>query len=377
MARRKLTEFKAKLLLVDGYEGYAVDSSSLKMDIAKVVPKQRYIVKVDEGVKKRGKQGLIRLDVTKQTMEGAIEELIALGYSRFIVEPMMAHTGDEEQYISIERVREGFRILHSTRGGVEIEENTKNIKEYIDHADVPLPAGFLDHILEVMNAEHMSFVEINPLVVRGRECFLLDAAVLVDSAGEWRASWQDADIAGPQQKLESEKLISDLNNGSPASFSFRVLNPEGSIWLLLSGGGASITIADEAANRGKAQLIGNYGEYSGGPTREETYIYTDTVLKQALSSPANRIAIIVAGGVANFTDVEKTFAGIIDAFSKNLDALKAAHVKVYVRRGGPREKEGLKLMENFLKNNDIYGSIHGSGTVLTGVVNEALEYVDA
>lgn len=377
MARQKLTEFRAKSLLVDDYNGYAIDSGFLKTDIAKVAPKQHYIVKVDEGVKKRGKQGLIRLNVTKQQMADAVRELVALGYSRFIAEPMLAHKDNEEQYVSIERVRDGFKILHSEHGGVEVEDNTNNVKEYNSIADVPLPQEFLNHIVGVMDEEHMSFVEINPLVVRDDNCFILDAAVLVDGAGEWKASWDGTDLAGTRQKIESEQLISQLNNGSPASFSFRVLNPNGSIWLLLSGGGASITIADEAANKGKAELIGNYGEYSGGPTREETYIYTETVVKQALLSPVERIAIVIAGGVANFTDVEKTFAGIIDAFSECTEALKRHHVKVYVRRGGPKEKEGLKLMEEFLRANNIYGSVHGSDTVLTDVVNEALEYVDA
>jgi len=290
---------------------------------------------------------------------------------------MLAHADDEEHYVSIERIRNGFQVLYSKQGGVNVEEHPETITKYIDLKDVPLPKGFLNHLTDVMNREHMSFLEINPLVVRGEDCFILDAAVLVDGAGDWKATWNEDDIVDARQKTVSEETITQLNNNSPASFSFRVLNPNGSIWLLLSGGGASITIADEAANRNKAELIGNYGEYSGGPTREETQIYTDTVLQQALQSTAPRKAIVLAGGVANFTDVKKTFAGVIDALTKHIDALKAAEVKVYVRRGGPKEKEGLALMKDFLIKHGIYGSIHGSDTVLTTVVDEALEYVDA
>lgn len=141
--------------------------------------------------------------------------------------------------------------------------------------------------------------------------------------------------------------------------------------------GSAIAEGSEVCHRNKAELIGNYGEYSGGPTREETQIYADTVLAQALQSTAPRKAIVLAGGVANFTDVKKTFAGVIDALTKHIDALKAAGIKVYVRRGGPKEKEGLALMKDFLIKHDIYGSIHGSDIVLTTVVDEALEYVDA
>jgi len=377
MARLKFTEFRAKSLLIDGYQGHELREATLKADIAKLDAKQKYIVKVDEGIKKRGKQGLVRLNIARRDMAKAVDELAERGYHRFIAEPMLAHADDEERYVSIERIRNGFQVLYSKQGGVNVEEHPETITKYIDLKDVPLPKGFLNHLTDVMNREHMSFLEINPLVVRGEDCFILDAAVLVDGAGDWKATWNEDDIVDARQKTVSEETITQLNNNSPASFSFRVLNPNGSIWLLLSGGGASITIADEAANRNKAELIGNYGEYSGGPTREETQIYTDTVLQQALQSTAPRKAIVLAGGVANFTDVKKTFAGVIDALTKHIDALKAAEVKVYVRRGGPKEKEGLALMKDFLIKHGIYGSIHGSDTVLTTVVDEALEYVDA
>lgn len=377
MARVKLTEYRAKSLLVDGYEGRQIRLASLGEDIAQLETGTQYIIKVDQGIKKRGKQGLIRLNVTQDTAEAAVKELAEKGFDRFIAEPMLPHEDEEERYLSIERVRSGFKILYSPKGGVDIEEHPESIETYDDITATPLPKTFLQHIIDVMNQEHLSFVEINPLVGRDDECILLDAAVLADSAGVWQASWSDSDIAEAGQKTDAETTITELSDGSPAAFSFRVLNPDGAIWLLLSGGGASITIADEAANRGKADLIGNYGEYSGGPTREETQLYTEAVLGQIFESNAPRKAIVIAGGVANFTDVRKTFAGIIDALKKHLSELQAAGIKVYVRRGGPNEKEGLALMEKFLKEHDIYGSIHGSDTVLTTVVDEALEHLDA
>jgi len=48
-----------------------------------------------------------------------------------------------------------------------------------------------------------------------------------------------------------------------------------------------------------------------------------------------------------------------------------------VRRGGPNEVEGLAMMESYLKKNNLFGSVHGSDIVLTDVINEALEHVDA
>ena len=63
MARLKFTEFRAKSLLIDGYQGHELREATLKADIAKLDAKQKYIVKVDEGIKKRGKQGLVRLNI--------------------------------------------------------------------------------------------------------------------------------------------------------------------------------------------------------------------------------------------------------------------------------------------------------------------------
>jgi ATP-citrate lyase beta-subunit len=377
MARVKLSEFRAKQLLVRGYEGVAIHMATIDADIARLSDEETYIIKVDQGIKKRGKQGLIRLNVTKTDAAKAVGELADKGFERFIAEPMLPHEDSEERYLSIERVRAGFKVLYSPHGGVDIEAHPESIEQYDVLSEVPLPKEFLTHITEVMDREHLSFVEINPLVVRGDDCLLLDAAVLADSAGGWQASWNEEDIVEVGKKSEAELAVAELNDGSPASFSFRTLNPDGAIWLLLSGGGASITIADEAANRGKADLIGNYGEYSGGPTREETQIYTEAVLRQVIDSKAPKKAIVIAGGVANFTDVKKTFAGIIDALKDHIEELKTAGIKVFVRRGGPNEKEGLALMKNFLETHGIYGSVHGSDAVLTVVIDEALEAVDA
>jgi len=101
------------------------------------------------------------------------------------------------------------------------------------------------------------------------------------------------------------------------------------------------------------------------------------VLSQMLQSTAPKKALVIAGGVANFTDVKKTFSGIIQALFEVKDDLVKNRVRVFVRRGGPNEKEGLALIKQFLSQNELLGSIHGSEAILTTVVDEALEYIDA
>lgn len=375
MARVKLSEYRAKSLLVPDYNGYTLRLASLDDDIARLSDDQKYIIKVDQGIKKRGKQGLIRLNVTKTNARKAVEDLAGKGYEQFIAEPMFAHDDSEEQYLSLERTRDGIQILHSLEGGIEVENNADKIGQY-NETTVPLPQDFIAHLIAVMDREHLSFVEINPLIIRDNQAHLLDAAILADSAGEYQASWQSSDITDAAHKTDAELAVQKMNENSPAAFTLKILNPDGALWLLLSGGGASITIADEAMNLKSADKIGNYGEYSGGPSEEETYLYTKEVLSLALQSGAARKAIIIAGGVANFTDISKTFSGIIKAIDEVKDRLVAARVKVFVRRGGPREKEGLTAMQRYLETNSLLGSIHGSETVLTDVIHEALEDIN-
>jgi ATP citrate (pro-S)-lyase len=56
------------------------------------------------------------------------------------------------------------------------------------------------------------------------------------------------------------------------------------------------------------QELGNYGEYSGAPNTAETEAYARTVLDCATSNLDGRgRALIIGGGIANFTDVAATF----------------------------------------------------------------------
>jgi ATP citrate (pro-S)-lyase len=52
--------------------------------------------------------------------------------------------------------------------------------------------------------------------------------------------------------------------------------------------------------------------------------------------------LIIGGGIANFTNVADTLKGIIRAIRETKDRLKEHKTKVFVRRGGPNYKEGLR-----------------------------------
>lgn len=387
MARVKLSEYKAKkILLGEAYKGIQLRTGTSD------VPAGRWVAKVDQGVKKRFKQGLIAINKSEGEISSAIASWEQKGFSQFILEPNFEHDASEEQYVSFERVREGIRILHARDGGVDIEAHPDAVQIYVvrgpgDAATIAqrsgLPEQFLHIVLAAFEKHFFAFVEINPLVVRGDNFYLLDAAVLVDSAGEFfislptqtGSSWTEDDIVKQKAKHEAESRVETLAATTPASLKLSVINPDGALFFLLSGGGGSIVIADEVQLQGAGALLANYGEYSGGPTREETYLYAKEILALLLASHSPEKALVIAGGVANFTDVKKTFLGIIDALAEVAPQLRAQSVRVFVRRGGPNEAAGLALMSDFLKKEDLFGSVHGSSDVITSAVVEAIAFV--
>ena len=385
MSRVKITEYRAKkLILGDAYRGISVGR-----DAAKLPKSGRFVVKVDQGVKKRFKQGLVAVDVRPRAIPKIIAGWKKKGFSRFLVEPFLVHTPEEERYFSLERVRGGMRMLYGGAGGVDIEAHPENVRTFLvtGPGDVPLiakrvglPEAFLENVCSLFDLYFFAFLEINTLVVRGKQVFLLDAALLTDSAGMFfvNGAWGEEDIVEAKVRHPIEEAVRDLQKTTPASLKLTVMNPNGSIFFLLSGGGGSIVIADEAHLKGAGKEIGNYGEYSGGPTREEAHLYTREMLRLLLAArpPAGgKKALVIAGGVANFTDIKTTFAGIIDAFEEVGEKLRKAGVKVFVRRGGPNEEAGLAHMHAFLKGKGLLGSVHGSAAPITVAVDEAIDFV--
>ncbi len=381
MSRVKLTEYRAKkILLGDEYQGSAATRTHMPS-----LSDGSYVAKVDQGIKKRMKQGLVALNVAPAGVDKHFVEWEKKGFSNFIIEPMLAHEASEERYVSFERVRDGIRVLFAREGGIEIEEHPEKVETLVmrgaDDASVVsektgIPEAFLKTVLKAFDEDFFAFLEINPLVVKEGAAHLLDAAVLVDSAAQFFAkSWGASDIVKARAKHPAEEAVEALAATTPASLKLNVIDPESSLFFLLSSGGGSIVIADEAELRGVGKEIGNYGEYSGGPTREETYLYAKEVIGLMLGSKKKKKALVIAGGVANFTDVKTTFGGIIDALSEKSEELKEQSVKVYVRRGGPNEAAGLALMRAFLEKTGLLGAVYGSESVITSAVDDAIDYL--
>jgi ATP-citrate lyase beta-subunit len=175
---------------------------------------------------------------------------------------------------------------------------------------------------------------------------------------------------------EAESIIATLNERSQASFALTVLREDAPIYTLLSGGGASLVTLDVLVDAQLQDSIGNYGEYSGAPTREETEQYTNAILSLLMASSAPRKVLIVAGGVANFTDISITFSGIVDALTEHLGELQKQDILILVRRGGPRHTKGLAHLESFCTEHGLSHIIAGPEKPLPSLALDTKQYLN-
>lgn len=370
---------------------------------------ERLAAKPDLLLGKRGKNGLIVLDKSFDEIKEWIrsqwgKDVFLNGktavLNRVLVEPYVEHVQTEEHYFCIRNGVESDLIHLSAEGGVEIESHWDNVKTFevdLEH-DFDLVAfiqfvkenfsgtGFdSDSFFDFIGRAHEFFVdfgfvylEMNPLVFRGGSMHILDVKSRLDSAEEWRCGekWGKYFQISNQNRntndkkiLESENKVREIDALTGSSLKLDVLNPNGSIWPLVAGGGASVLVADAVVARGLGGELGFYGEYSGNPDQALVEEYADIVIRLMLEARTDRKKILlIMGGIANFTDVAKTFSGIIKALERNADEMKRQSVRVYVRRGGPNYKKGLELMKEPLDGIGLVNEVHGPEIGLTEII---------
>jgi ATP-citrate lyase beta-subunit len=205
-------------------------------------------------------------------------------------------------------------------------------------------------------------------------------AKLDDTAGFMMVDeWGDVEYPtsfGMEAKSPEVLAVEEADAKTGASLKLTLLKPEARIWTMVAGGGASVVYADTIADMAGIDDLANYGEYSGGPTTGETKFYAETLfdLMTREKDPSGRGKVLIIGGaIANFTDVAKTFTGIIQAFENYKDKLKAVDTKIYVRRGGPNYEKGLKDIKEAADRMGLYIEVYGPETHVTDIVRMALE----
>ncbi len=324
--------------------------------------------------------------------------------THFIVEPFTPHTQEEEYYISATCVGDSDMLYMSAEGGMEVEEGwdekvtevafsitdteeeiaeriKANVPADVAEADKDAFAEFAIGFFKAYRELNFAYLEINPFVMQGHKIELLDmVAKLDDTAGFMMVEeWGDIEFPtgfGMEEKSPEVLAIEEADAKTGASLKLTILKPEARIWTMVAGGGASVVYADTIADLAGINDLANYGEYSGGPTTGETKFYAETILDLMTreKDPSGRGKVLIIGGaIANFTDVAKTFTGIIQAFENYADKMKEVGVSVFVRRGGPNYEKGLKDIKEAADRLGIYIEVYGPETHMTDIIRMALE----
>ncbi|NLD27597.1 MAG: ATPase [Myxococcales bacterium] len=419
MARRGIREFDGKRMLAAFMKRRLGDSWKYDGNVALISPdtdmeslrkncpwisKGKLVAKPDQLFGKRGKHGLLLVnsdfDGVKKWIGERMGKPATIGkvsgeLTHFLVEPFTPHSEDEEYYVAIKDERECDVIYFSVKGGIFVEENwDKVIKievpvlQEASKADIlakisdlkkdkELVAEFIAALHAFYAESGFSYLEINPFTVSGGAIVPLDLVAKVDDAAAFdcRKIWGELEFPpsfGTSMTAE-ERFVKHLDDQSGASLKLTILNPEGRVWTMVAGGGASVIYADTVCDIGFSKELANYGEYSGDPSKELTYQYAKTILDLMTrkKDPRGKV-LLIGGGIANFTDVAATFTGIIQALKEFKDKLIENDVRVFVRRGGPNYKEGLSRMRELGQTLGIPIEVYGPETHMTRIVSLAL-----
>lgn len=370
----------------------SVDELKKLGDANEWLKQSKLVVKAHEALGSRFKLGLVKVDLDLKGAQAAAKEMLgrqvgSITVSQVIVSEMVPHK--DEYYAAVKSTRDGAEVLMANCGGIEVESNWERVKKLsLEVGDTPSAqaleklakeAGFSGEVARKMAAfagklfacfdsEDAQYLEVNPVVARQSdgELIALDAVTLLDGDAKFRHSdWNfpfAAEFGRSYTKNEMEVMAVDSKIKGSVKF---IEIPGGDTAMLPAGGGASVYYSDAVVARGGK--LANYAEYSGDPPDWAVEVLTEKVC--SLPGIKN---IIVGGAIANFTDVKKTFGGIIAGFRKAKADGKLTGVKIWVRRGGPREKEGLEAMKALREEGfDIH--VHDRHTPLTDIVDMALQ----
>ncbi len=419
MAQRAIREYDAKILLAKHLPKYTSVAYSPEMaavtagtDLEALAKEntwllgKRLAVKPDQLFGKKGKNKLILLDAdwpaAKKFLQENLGKEVVVGKTngvleRFIAEPFVEHKS--EYYFAITSERDSDVLLFSPRGGVDIEEDWESVRTLkvplgeaaetgqayekllngLPDKDRRAVSEFVAGLHKAFCALGMSFMELNPFTMAEGRPVPLGLVMRLDDASEFEhaAEWGGIEFPTPfgRRLSEEEKFVKELDEKTGASLKLTVLNPHGRIWTLVAGGGASVIYADTVADLGFAGELAVYGEYSGDPNEEDTYQYAKTVVGLMLKG-GGRKALLIGGGIANFTDVAQTFKGIIRALKEEGARLKKSGCRIFVRRGGPNYEAGLEMMRELGRETGVAIDVYGPETHMTKIVPLAVQWLE-
>lgn len=284
---------------------------------------------------RRGKNGLVQrvgaVEEFPSILENLKTRLSSQGCEGFWCEEAYPH--EEEWFLAcdVDRARAALRVHVSRQGGKEVSAvQTYAIEDLSTLSNEVMPAPirfFLEHLGRLMTRLDAVSIEINPAILRDDQTIIaLDAKVELDDAAAFRhPEWQELTNRSRWGEVVSprERAYVALLQATDRPLLGTYVELEGTIAMVLAGGGASLVAMDALAQAGGKAA--NYLELSGNPDPD----FLRQAVHIVLSHPMVR-ALWVAGSFANFTDIQATVAAVLQAVEE-----KGLRVPIVIRRDGP------------------------------------------
>ena len=284
MSAKAVREFHGKKLLArhvrevsDGK--HSIDDRSVLIssttNLAEVVAEEApwllttpLVVKPDQLIKRRGKAGLVGMNLDwpgvqkwigeRMEQEIQIEQVTGV-LDHFIVEPFVPHDQADEHYVCIQSDREGEEILFFAEGGVDVGDvdskasrlhvpideelnlekiSSSNLLAGLPDARTENLASFVLSLFQVYRMLNFTYMEINPIVFTADGKIVpLDLAAKIDETASFlnASQWGHLDFPAPfgRREFPEEAYIRELDSKTGASLKLTILNHKGRIWTMV------------------------------------------------------------------------------------------------------------------------------------------------
>uniref|UniRef100_A0A8B9RG42 ATP-citrate synthase n=1 Tax=Astyanax mexicanus TaxID=7994 RepID=A0A8B9RG42_ASTMX len=229
---------------------------------------ERLVVKPDQLIKRRGKLGLVGVDLDLQGVKEWLKQRLmretTIGKAKgilknFLIEPFVPHSQEEEFYTCIYATREGDYVLFHHEGGVEVGDVDSKAQRLLVGVDEKLTedavteqllihvpdekkevlSSFIVGLFNLYEDLYFTYLEINPLVVTGEGVFVLDMAAKIDATAEFicKPKWGDVEFPPPFGREAYPEVMELLHilTYLPFIYLFLFFLKLGSYWLLAVG----------------------------------------------------------------------------------------------------------------------------------------------
>ena len=354
----KLKEFEAKKLIqavgIPTSEGILITSSDQILFFS-----QEKVFKLQTIVNGRGKAGGI---LAVKTADEAKSLAVKFLGKKFLDETIKEVLLDEKIVI-VKEIYLGITFDTSKRapvliigpGGVDAEELPKQIqlinqdltwdisKLSLEFISLYLPnkkvqnefEEIVDKLRKCFGRFDCKMIEINPLVLASdNNLIAVDAIAVLDDDASFRREISFPPRTNNREATSREIAAREIDKDDYRGVAGKTfIDLDGDIGILTSGGGASMTLMDALLKYGGKPA--NFTEYSGNPPQEKVEKLTRIVLDKE-----NLSGLLVAGVIANFTNIAETLKGVLTVIEE-----KKPNFPIVIRRAGPHDDEAKKMIE--------------------------------